>query len=95
MAITRKLLVVATLAWVAPLSAHQAPSVVRHQVPAAISHHDSHCPSERTGAAVAQAPAQAAAWAPVKRATPTVVVVEGTPGAASALGLGRSPAFMP
>jgi len=87
MAITRKLLVVATLAWVAPLSAHQAPSVVRH--------HDSHCPSERTGAAVAQAPAQAAAWAPVKRATPTVVVVEGTPGAASALGLGRSPAFMP
>ena len=88
MAITRKLLVVATLAWVAPLSAHQAP--------AALNHHQSPCPSKRSGAAAE--PKQAtpvAAWAPAKSATPAVVVVEGTPGAASALGLGRSPVFMP
>ena len=87
MAITRKLLVVATLAWMAPLSAHQAPTALRH--------HESHCPFERKGAAAAQAPVQAVAWAPAKSATPAVVVVEGTPGAASALGLGRSPVFMP
>ena len=88
MAITRKLLVVATLAWMAPLSAHQVPTALRH--------HESHCPFGRKGtAAAAQAPAQAPAWAPAKRATPAVVVVEGTPGAASALGIGRSPAFMP
>ena len=87
MAITRKLLVVATLAWVAPLSAHQAP--------VALKHHESRCPLERKAAGAAKAPAQAAAWAPAKTATPAVVVVEGTPGAASALGLGRSPVFMP
>jgi hypothetical protein len=88
MAITRKLLVVATLAWVAPLSAHQAP--------AALNHHESPCPSKRSGAAAAQAKqaAPVAAWAPAKSATPAVVVVEGTPGAASVLGLGRSPVFM-
>lgn len=83
MAITRKLLVVATLAWVAPLSAHQAPTALKHQ--------KSHCPFERKGAAAAPA----TAWAPAKSPTPAVVVVEGTPGAAAALGLGRSPVFMP
>ena len=88
MAITRKLLVVATLAWVAPLSAHQAPTALKHQ--------KSHCPFERKGAAAAPA----TAWAPAKRflataRSPWAVVVEGTPGAAAALGLGRSPVFMP
>jgi len=87
MAMKRKLLIVATLAWVAPLSAHQAPAALRH--------HESHCPFERKGAAAAQAAAQTPAWAPAKSATPAVVVVEGTPGAASALGIVRSPAFMP
>ena len=88
MAMKRKLLVVATLAWVAPLSAHQAP--------AALTHHDSPCPFKRTGIAAAQPKSAAPAWAPAKSAAPpAVVVVEGTPGAASALGLGRSPAFMP
>jgi hypothetical protein len=87
MAMTRKLLVVATLAWVAPLSAHQRPNE--------LGHHQSRCPHERAGAVVAQRSAQAPAWVSAKSATPTVVVVEGTPGAASALGLGRSPAFMP
>ena len=79
MAMKRKLLIVPTLAWVAPLSAHQSPATLKH--------HESHCPSE--------GPVQAVAWAPAKGATPAVVVVEGTPGAASALRLGHSPVFMP
>jgi len=74
----RKLLVVATIAWVAPLSAHQSPATVRH--------HSSDCPYER---------ARLAALAPAKSAAPSVVVVQGSSAAASALGVGRPSIFMP
>ena len=90
MAMKRKLLVVATLAWFAPLSAHQAAATARH--------YKSHCPLERKESAVqAWTPiaAPAAAPAPAKKAIPAVVVVQGSPAAASALGLARSPVFMP
>ena len=84
MAMTRKLLVVATLAWVAPLSAHQGPSVARH--------HSASCPYERARAAALQRDSTRTV---AQNSAPTAVVVQATPGTAAALGLRPSAAFMP
>jgi hypothetical protein len=84
MAMTRKLLVVATLAWVAPLSAHQGPRIARH--------HSASCPHERARAAALER----AATPMVAQATARpAVIVEATPGTAAMLGLRPSAAFMP
>jgi hypothetical protein len=85
MAMTRKLLVVATLAWVAPLSAHQAPAVARH--------HPASCPYARARAAAVQ---RAVATPAIAQASaPSMIVVQATPGTAAVLGLRPSAAFMP
>jgi hypothetical protein len=55
-----------------------------HQRPAATDSHSSDCPYER---------ARLAALTPAKSPAPPVVVVQG--GSASALGIGRTPVFMP
>jgi hypothetical protein len=80
----RRLLLVAMLGWVAPVSAHQAQSVVRH--------HSSHCPFERAREAAAH---PASARIAAQKPAPAVVVIQGTPGAVAALGIGRSPVLMP
>ena len=69
MAMTRKLLVVATLAWVAPLSAHQGPSVARH--------HSASCPYERARAAALQRDSTRTV---AQNSAPTAVVVQARPG---------------
>jgi len=79
---TRKLFVVATLAWVAPVSAHQGPAVARH--------HSSSCPFER-----ARAAQRAANPVVAQGSAPLAVVVQATPGTAAVLGLRPSAAFMP
>ena len=84
MAMTRKLLVVPTLAWVAPLSAHQAPAVA--------GHHPASCPYARARAAAVQ---RAVAPAIAQASAPSMIVVQATPGAAAVLGLRPSAAFMP
>jgi hypothetical protein len=82
MAMKRKLLVLATLVWVAPLSAHQGPAAARQ--------HSPECPIERARLAAA-----AAAAARVKNPAPSVVVVQGTPATGSLLDVGRSSVFLP
>ena len=84
MAMTRKLLVVATLAWVAPLSAHQGPNIARH--------HSASCPHERARAAALR---RAATPMVAQASARSAVVVEATPGTAAMLGLRPSAAFMP
>jgi hypothetical protein len=56
--------------------------VAAHRAPLAGDHHRSSCASERSTAETIDA-------------TAAIVVVEGSPGAASVLGLARASAFMP
>lgn len=84
MTMKRKLLIATMLVWVAPVSAHQATGAAKHQF--------SRCPFERARQAAAQ---REVARVAVQRPTPAVVVIQGSPGAVAALGIGPSPVLMP
>lgn len=80
----RKLLIATMLVWVAPVSAHQSTGTGKH--------HSSRCPLERARQASAQ---PAIARVAMHKPTPAVVVIQGSPGAVAALGIGPSPILMP
>jgi hypothetical protein len=81
----RTLVLLAAIAWMAPLSAHQNAGAVKH--------HSSGCPYERAREAAAAA-AAARAWQPApKPATTTITLKDRVPGG-SLLGWGDESGFL-
>ena len=83
-AMHKRNLLLATLVWVAPLSAEQHSGAVKH--------HSSACPYERAREAAAAA-AAARVWQPPKAAT-TITLTDRVPADSSLFSLGRESGFL-
>jgi hypothetical protein len=81
----RNLLLLAAIAWMAPLSAHQNPGAVKH--------HPSACPYERAREAAAAA-AAARAWQPAPAKPPTTITLKDRVPGGSLFGWGGDSGFL-